>query len=172
MHKRLAAVLVVLIALGTVCHAAEWVDPFEEVLEPGWRWVRESSSNWNLTERDGHLRITTQMGGLLLGSDSARNLLLRDAPDGDFEIETLVYFEPVSDFQIAGLLVYEDDGNFLLLGRGYCDSCGGNMIYFDYEEDGEPLRGRPVGNIGSQSSLPENREARIDVLRLLQRERC
>jgi hypothetical protein len=141
MHKRLAAVLVVLIALGTACHAAEWVDPFEEVLEPGWRWIRESSSNWSLTERDGHLRITTQMGGLLLGSDSARNLLLRDAPDGDFEIETLVYFEPVSDFQIAGLLVYEDDGNFLLLGRGYCDSCGGNKIYFDYEEDGEPLGG-------------------------------
>jgi parallel beta-helix repeat protein len=84
--------------------------------------------------------VTTQQGGLLHGDNSARNLLLRDAPAQDFEIQTRVIFTPTEDFQQAGLLVYEDDDNFLKLNRAYCGVspplCAGNAIYFDLEEQG------------------------------------
>ena len=118
-----------------VCQGAEWRDDFESsVLDDVWQWVREDSSKWNL--RSGSMQITTQQGGILFDTDNARNLLVREGPSGDFTIETYVEFEPDADYQKAGLLIYEDDGSFLLFCRAHCGSCGGNMIFFDYEENG------------------------------------
>lgn len=81
----------------------------------------------------------TERGGLLGPGGDAKNLLVRDAPIGDFEIETRLFFTPTENFQIAGLLVYQNDDNFLMLGRAYCGfvpPCVENGIYFDHEEQG------------------------------------
>lgn len=102
--------------------------------------MREDPTHWSLTERPGFLRITTQQGGLFYASNNARNLLVQDAPAGDFEIRTRIIFTPTENFQMAGLLVYQDDDNFLMLSRAYCGisppTCVGNGIYFDLEEQG------------------------------------
>jgi len=116
-----------------------WVDDFDSpVLDSRWGWIREDTSLWSLDANSGVLRLRTHAGSLLYDNDNARNLLLQDAPDGEFMIETHVMFTPLNNFQIAGLLIYLDDNHFLMLGRAYCDvtanGCVGNAIYFDYEE--------------------------------------
>ena len=141
MGRGLTGVVVALAVLAVGCCAAEWSDDFDGALKSDWEWVREVSWNWTVSERVGYLRIFTERGGLLLDTNNARNLLLREAPSGDYTIQTYVEFEPTADFQMAGLLIYDDDDNFLMLGRAYCARCGGNKIYFDYEEDGESLGG-------------------------------
>jgi len=111
-----------------------------DALDAGWRWLREDPAHWALGERPGFLTITTQEGGLLGDANTACNVLLRDAPSGDFEITTYVEFHPNENFQFAGLIVYESDDRFLALGRAFCGArllnCVGNGIYFDAEGTG------------------------------------
>jgi beta-xylosidase len=116
-------------------------DDFDGVLAAGWSWIREDPTHWNQTDAPGALRIVLQPGGIgSIAGSLANNLLLRQAPDGDFEIATLVRFTPTSDFQYAGLLIYQDDANGLQLGRAFCSApggCAGNGIYFDRTRHGE-----------------------------------
>jgi beta-xylosidase len=67
------------------------------------------------------------------------NILLRDAPAGDFEISTALHFTPTSDYQAAGLVVFQEQGNALQLSRAFCDvvnACVGDGVYFDNFENG------------------------------------
>ncbi|HEM61614.1 MAG TPA: hypothetical protein ENO24_04935, partial [Chloroflexi bacterium] len=111
-------------------------DDFEGGLDTSWTWVREDPSLWSLSDAPGFLRITLSAEGL----NGTSNVLLCDAPEGDFAIETMLRLVPSSNFQFAGLLVYQDDLNALQLGRGYCagtEVCLGDGIYFDYISSGE-----------------------------------
>lgn len=112
-------------------------DDFEGALAPGWNWIREEEDQWSLTKRHGFLRF------FLEPASYPRNLLLRPAPEGDFEISTRVLFTPSSNKQFAGLLIYQDDDNRLKLGRAYAyfdwdpDLSPGNAIYFDNKVQGQ-----------------------------------
>jgi regulation of enolase protein 1 (concanavalin A-like superfamily) len=114
-------------------------DDFDNALAEGWDILREDSSHCSLTDKPGSWRITLQDGAI--GDaipEPPANLLLREAPSGDFEIATLVHFTPVSNVQFAGLIVYQDDLNAVQFGRAYCDlseMCVGNGIYFDNTSD-------------------------------------
>lgn len=116
--------------------AVAWTDDFSSgILNSRWSWVREAPSYWSLVERPGFLRIRTQQTFA-----SVNNLLVQDAPVGDYEITTRLLFTPVQNYQIAGLLIYLDDGNYMTLGRAYCDApppiCVTNGIYFDHTGGG------------------------------------
>jgi beta-xylosidase len=119
--------------------ATDDLAPFATDFEWGWSWVREDPTHWSLTDDPGYMKITLQQGGLGPANNN-KNLLIHDAPVGDFEIETHVYFTPTENFQFAGLLLYDDDDNYMMLGRAYCAApspiCEGNGIYFDHEELG------------------------------------
>ena len=141
----LLSLMLVMLSSAVSVHGAgaatpAWIDDFEApTLDGQWFWVREDPSHWSIIERPGFLRITTQQGGLIGTGGNAKNLLVRRAPVGSFEIETRVLFTPTENFQMAGLLVGQDDDNFLMLGRAYCDLAPpyfGNAIYFDHEERG------------------------------------
>ena len=111
--------------------AASWREDFDGSLAEGWRWVRENSAKWNLTENPGFLRVYDSPYEV---NGKTQNLFLRDAPAGDFSITTHVYFEPKTNFQFAGLTIYQDDSNILSFGRAFCGTqnvCVGNGIYFD-----------------------------------------
>ncbi len=113
-------------------------DDFDGALGAGWTWVREEPTHWNLTDAPGSLRITLQDGFIVLSS--AKNVLLRNAPSGNFEIATFVGCTPTSNFQLAGLVVYQDESNHLQFGRAFCDrpgTCVGNGVYFDNVVSGE-----------------------------------
>ena len=116
--------------------SSSWRDDFDDALADGWRWVREKTDKWNLTENPGFLRIYDSPYEV---NGKTQNLLLRDAPAGDFAIKTHVIFEPKINFQFAGLTIYQDDSNALSFGRAFCDTpniCVGNGIYFDNVIDG------------------------------------
>lgn len=127
-----------------------WRDEFDGGLLADWSWVNEDSSMWNLWEQPGFLRIYTAPG-----PTGAQNLLLRAAPEGDFAIQTRLLFEPATNFQFAGLVIYEGEGNFLQLGRAFCDvegACVNNGIYFDYIDDGGFVDGNFANPLGQDEA--------------------
>jgi regulation of enolase protein 1 (concanavalin A-like superfamily) len=111
--------------------SSSWRDEFDGSLAEGWRWIREKSDKWNLTDNPGFLRIYSSPYEV---DGKTQNILLRDAPAGDFAIKTHVIFEPKTNFQFAGLTIYQDEGNRVSFGHAFCDTqniCVGNGIYFD-----------------------------------------
>lgn len=85
----------------------------------------------------GSLQINV-LGGQV-SDDSIVNMLLRDAPPGDFQIETKVTVRPEANYQFAGLVVYESAPNFIQAGRAFCDAadlCTGEGLYVDYYLNG------------------------------------
>ncbi len=108
-------------------------DPFDEAtLAPIWSWISENPAHWSLTAKPGYLRIITEQ--------PLKNILVQEAPLGNFEFRTRVQFQPTQNYQVAGLTVYTDDENFLRFGRAFCDSpapaCVNDGIYFDKIDQG------------------------------------
>jgi len=125
-------------------------DDFNETLDAQWSWVREDPQNWSLAAFPGSLQINVT-GGYVAAHNNF-NLLLRPAPEGNFQIETQITFRPRRNFQFAGLIAYENDSNFIQAGRGYCSSigCVGAGLYMDYYEKGmivKPNFGQTYGEI-------------------------
>jgi serine/threonine protein kinase len=113
-------------------------DEFDNQLAEGWTWLAEDPARWSLAEVPGWLQIMASDASLD-GPSFPTNMLLRNPPEGDFEITTLLRFSPTSNFQFAGLLVFQDKGNALQLGRAFCDladTCVGDGVYFDNFQDG------------------------------------
>ncbi len=110
-------------------------EDFTDRLEEGWAWTNEDRSAWSLTS-DGQLMILAGDAMLLSTENGQRNVLLRDAPAGDFEITARVSAQPSVDFQQAAILIYQDDDNFIAINRGFCSTCVGSGIYVDNEIEG------------------------------------
>lgn len=110
-------------------------DDFEGTLGEDWSWTNENKGYWNLTNNPGWLEITALPGHV--GDGSIKNMLLRNAPDGNYELETHLKFQPTGNFQIAGLLIYESAANHTVFGRAFCGHCpAGDGYYFDMTIDG------------------------------------
>lgn len=111
-------------------------DEFNGALDPQWTWLREDPRNWSLTALPGSLQINVNKG--YVAAHNYANLLLRSAPQGNFQIETQIAYRPTRNFQFAGLIIYETDSNFIQAGRGFCSSvdCVGEGLYMDYYEKG------------------------------------
>jgi hypothetical protein len=96
--------------------APQYSDEFSGGLEPEWEWVREPTGEGAPTVAGGQLLWPTQRADLTGDSDNA-SVLLRDAPAGDYTVETKVTLPlgvtDVRNFQQAGLIVYLDDDEFL-----------------------------------------------------------
>jgi cytochrome c len=114
-------------------------DDFDGSIGPGWQWVKENKKMWSITNMPGWLEIIAGKGAV-----SARNLLLRPIPEGNFELETKLKFEPVANYQIAGLIIYYNTANLIQFGRAYCNrrpACVDDGFYFDMNIKGKPLEG-------------------------------
>jgi beta-xylosidase len=119
-------------------------EEFITALDSQWTWVREDPDNWSLEMSPGSLQINTS-GGYVLAHSNA-NLLLRPAPEGDFQIETQIAFEPRFNFELAGLIIYESDSDFIQAGRGFCSSvdCIGEGLYLNSFYDGAAQKPNPM----------------------------
>jgi len=112
-------------------------DDFDNTLGAGWQWLREDPDNWSLSAVPGALQINVDGGQV--SDETIRNLLLRSAPAGNFQIETKIIFRPEADYQFAGLIVYESAPNIIQAGRAFCalpDVCVGEGLYVDYYNSG------------------------------------
>jgi len=138
--------------------SSSWRDNFDGALAEGWRWIREHPEKWNLTENPGFLRLYDSPYET---NGKTRNLLLRNAPAGDFAIKIHVIFEPKMNFQFAGLTIYQDDENTFSFGRAFCDTpntCVGNGIYFDHVVDGNWTG----NNFGTSAITPDEAYLRLE----------
>jgi arabinan endo-1,5-alpha-L-arabinosidase len=86
-------------------------------LDGRWDWVREPASGVRVA--DGVLRFDVQAADLFVDNNSA-SVLVRDAPKGDYVVETKVRIPDLPagccfNFTQAGLVVYGDDDNFVKL---------------------------------------------------------
>jgi beta-xylosidase len=125
-------------------------DEFTGALDAEWTWVRENPRGWSLINVPGSLQIEVDSGYVPAHNNS--NLLLRAAPEGDFQIEAQIAFRPEFNFQFAGLIIYESDSNFIQAGRAYCSAvgCVGSGLYMDYYKKGEVVKpdfGQTYGQI-------------------------
>ena len=125
-------------------------DDFDEILDAQWSWVREDPENWSLIALPGALQIN--VAGGYVNAQTNPNLLLRPAPEGNFQITTQITFRPTHNYQFAGLIIYENNSNFIQAGRAYCNSigCAGAGLYMNYYENGrivKPDFGQPFGDI-------------------------
>ena len=84
-------------------------------LDPHWHWDNEDPSKWSLTASPGNLQIIAARGDLRGSCNNAQNLLLQDAPSGDFDIYTRVFFNPTANYQQGGLLIFVDNDNYIKL---------------------------------------------------------
>lgn len=96
---------------------SEYSDEFDAAgaLEAGddvWSWVRRPASGPNVS--DGSLVWPTQGAELHTGNNTA-SVLLRDAPQGDYLVETKLTFDGTRGAQQAGLVLYEHDDRYLKL---------------------------------------------------------
>jgi arabinan endo-1,5-alpha-L-arabinosidase len=107
-------------ALGAALPA--YSDDFTGGLNPGWSWVR---ANPGVTVADGVLAWPTQAAELSLGTNTA-SVLVRDAPPGDFAVETRLQFDGVRGNQQAGLILYGNDDRYVKLVHSVLPLANGN----------------------------------------------
>ncbi|MFI7490129.1 family 43 glycosylhydrolase [Micromonospora echinaurantiaca] len=123
---------------------AGWSDEFTDGLDPAWSWVRPDPA---ATVSGGALRWPTQAADLV-GTGNTASVLLRDAPAGDYVVETKVTLdlgeETVRNYQQAGLVAYVDDDRFARLAQVAIWNT--RQVEYGYEL---PFAGQPVygGNI-------------------------
>ncbi|WP_299924526.1 ThuA domain-containing protein [uncultured Nocardioides sp.] len=82
----------------------------QSLASPPWTVVRPSG---NLTVSDGSVKIPMEATDLYQTTNTARDLVLRDLPEGPFVATTKVTAPINRSYQSAGLLIYGDDDNYL-----------------------------------------------------------
>ena len=93
-------------------------DEFDSATLPGtaagspWSWVRGPAAG--ATAAGGQLSWPSQDAELYLGTNTA-SVLVRDAPAGDYTVETKIHFAPGQATQQAGLVLYENDDRWFKL---------------------------------------------------------
>jgi arabinan endo-1,5-alpha-L-arabinosidase len=78
----------------------------------GWSWVRGPAAGVRV--KDGAFAWPTQRAELYLGDNTA-SVLTREAPEGDYLVETRLELDGVGVNQQAGLVLYGDDDQFVKL---------------------------------------------------------
>ena len=78
----------------------------------GWSWVRGPAAGVRLDQ--GAFTWPTQGAELYLGTNTA-SVLTRDAPEGDYLVETRLELDGVGVNRQAGLVLYGDDDQFVKL---------------------------------------------------------
>ena len=88
-------------------------------LDAKWSWVRQNAANWSLTASPGNMRIIAEAGDLNHSPASNRNLLLQNAPAGNWRLDTKLTGKPHANWLQAGLIVYQDDNNYIRMNMLY-----------------------------------------------------
>ncbi len=109
-------------------------EPFQNQLQPGWKWIREEASAWRL--RDGALEIRIQPGNMWGPENSGKNVLVRSLPNPEnrqLVISMIVEHKPTHQYEQADLVCYFDDSHMVKIGEELVD--GKLSIVMGREED-------------------------------------
>ena len=106
-------------------------------LNPLWHWYNEDPTHWSLTASPGNLRIIGKTGDMWSTCNNPANILLQQAPDGDFVIQTKLSIHPTTEYQQGGLIFFNDVDNYLKLDVLWAAVAGGENVEFLQEQNGE-----------------------------------
>ncbi|NJD01268.1 MAG: DNRLRE domain-containing protein [Ruminiclostridium sp.] len=84
-------------------------------LDNSWSFIREDKNYWSLTGTE--FQNAAQQGTISGATNTTKNILLKEAPRGDYFATVKLTFSPTSTGQEAGLIVYLDDDNYLYVSR-------------------------------------------------------
>jgi beta-xylosidase len=102
-----------------------------------WQWIRGPAAGLTMTA--GALSWPTQNAELADGTNTAA-VLLRDAPTGDYTVETKIAFAPTESAQQAGLVLYENDDRYFKLMHSVLplNNGGGALLQMsEFDKEGE-----------------------------------
>lgn len=112
----------------TVSFASRTNDGFDaETVGSQWQWLREDPATWSLTSNPGFMTISPRTGDLQTTTNTAKNVLLQDAP-GDWTVESKLTFsiKPATNYQQGGIIAYMNDDNYIKL--AWQNSSSGQFI--------------------------------------------
>lgn len=121
-------------------------DEFDGGLSPAWSVVRPDAANYGIGPWGARNRLWINVQpGELYPANTAKNLVLRDAPAGDFQVTTLALFnrEMRMDYQQGGLLIYQDDDNYVKLAHTFRDNY---VLEFEAEVNGQLVQRANIYN--------------------------
>jgi PKD repeat protein len=123
-----------------------FVENFDgNALTAGWGLVRPSG---NLVVSGGTVKIPLEATDLYQTTNTARDLVLRELPDGPFVATTKVSAPINRSYQSAGLLIYGDDDNYLkhvFQGRSDQPAAASNIIQTARETTGTAVETNTAG---------------------------
>lgn len=98
---------------GDIKPAEEGFDSPE--LDSKWEFTREDAAAWSLSKVPGAMTITADAGTIQGGTNTTKNILLQDAPAGDWIIETKVNLSKALDHvgEQVGLIAALNDSNYV-----------------------------------------------------------
>jgi hypothetical protein len=119
-------------------------DTFDGTSLDAAKWQRVRPVDSALRVGDGALTIDALAGDLYGGTNTAKNLVVQDAPGwGAWEASTTVDFAPGGCCQQAGLMLYTDDANYASLAfSGRANGLG--RLFFLRESGGTPSVPSPI----------------------------
>ncbi|GAB2853529.1 hypothetical protein GCM10022221_61270 [Actinocorallia aurea] len=110
-----------------------------EASDAAWSWVRGAKAAAAVTG-GGELTWPTQAAELYR-TDNTASVLLRDAPEGDYLVETKLTFDGRTGNQQAGLVLYENDDRFFKLAHSVLPlQNGGGLLLHQTEFNKEAER--------------------------------
>ncbi|MDP4507055.1 beta-xylosidase family glycoside hydrolase [Nonomuraea turcica] len=110
----------------------EYSDEFDgTAIDTTWQWVRGPASG--ITVSGGALSWPTQNAELHRTTNTA-SVLLRDAPEGDYTVETKLDFAPTQGNQQAGLVLYENDDRYFKMAHSVLPLARGNGAVLQVSE--------------------------------------
>ncbi|GAA2874507.1 family 43 glycosylhydrolase [Nonomuraea rubra] len=113
----------------------EFSDEFDgTAVGPAWQWVRGPAAGAAVS--GGKLSWPTQNAELHLANNTA-SVLWREAPEGDYTVETKLRFAPAVAAQQAGLLLYENDDRYFKMAHSALPLQRGNGAVLQMSEFGK-----------------------------------
>src|SRR5947209_16914140 len=114
------------------CRSA-FSDEFNGNLDSRWTWIKPNGSATYNVATNGFLSISTPPNSDINPGSNFNAPRLLQPISGNFTVETLVKFSPITFFQSAGILIWQDQTKFLRFELGYTDR---NGIVFQKDDGG------------------------------------
>jgi hypothetical protein len=124
-------------------------DDFKGQLGQGWSWVREHREAWRVTEHG--LEVHIEPGNMWGPENSARNLLVRAAPDtsaSEIEVSVNVENKPTNQYEQVDLVWSYDESNMVKVGQELVD---GKLSVVMGREEKDKTRTVAIIPLGSTS---------------------
>lgn len=95
---------------------------------------------WTRIVRENPDRYRVEDGALILPTDEGtfNNIVLQQMPDGPWQVDAVIRFEPKAAYQHAGIVLYQDDDNWVRIHR--IMASGGDRLSFVDQRGGRRVQ--------------------------------